>query len=85
MGLIVAQGLIFLGFWNYLLLTEEHEMVKDKTLVANARQWKEFKSGLLYRQNFLRHDKFSKSLKTGFSHLCVYKMTPDICKIAIIL
>ena len=34
----------------------------------------------LYRQKFLRHENFVKSLKTGFSYFFVQIMTPDICK-----
>ena len=28
----------------------------------------------------LRHEKFVKSLKTGFLHLFVHKTNPDVCK-----
>ena len=33
-----------------------------------------------YRRKFSRHEKFAKSLKTGFSRLFVRETTPDIRK-----
>ena len=33
-----------------------------------------------YRRKFSRHEKFTKSLKTGFSHLFIRDTTPDICE-----
>ena len=33
-----------------------------------------------YRQKFSRHEKFMKSLKTGFSRLFIRETTPDICE-----
>ena len=33
-----------------------------------------------YRRKFSRHEKFAKSLKTGFLHLFVRETTPDIRK-----
>ena len=35
-----------------------------------------------YRRKFSRHEKFAKSLKTGFSRLFVRETTPDIRKLS---
>ena len=54
---------------------KEISTIKQSDLRGHSRgTWRQ----LPYRRKFLRHEKFTKSLKTGFSRLFIRDTTPDI-------